>query len=115
MVGTTSELETVCKEAKRDGAWYITSDDERTVQTRSHVRVKAGLTRTDTHIAIATKKYWAALGMNAPKNKWEELIGRATHYCSLLDGREDGADLNQTTDMLDMIRDCKGENAWINL
>jgi hypothetical protein len=110
MIGTTSELEKACNEAYRGGAGFITSDDEKTAQTRWYVRVKAGLTRTDTLIALATARYW---GASAPVDKWDELPGRASYYCSLLDGGAVGRKLSETTNLLDMIRDCKGVNGWV--
>jgi hypothetical protein len=108
MIGITDELVDACGEAYPD-AQKIASDDAASIQQRWYVRVKASRARTDTLIAIATRKYW---GKSSPINSWKKLIGRDNYFCTLADGR--GPYDPDTINLPEMIRDCKGEKAWIN-
>jgi hypothetical protein len=109
MIGITDELVEACREAEEDAS-KIASGDQRSIQQRWYVRVKASRTRTDTLVAIATRQYWKT---SRPITSWKKLIGCNDYFCNLVDGR--GPDVDRDTYSLpEMIRDCKGEKAWID-
>jgi len=129
MMGTTSELEEAIQKVAVQGyryihsCWFDWDRDQQPIdqdidQWRWYVRVRTGLTRTDTLIGIASLMYWRdAMGdrnLQHPRNGWEWIIGTTqTYYCQLDESRDRDRDLKKTRYLLDMIRDCEGEKWWI--
>jgi hypothetical protein len=130
MMGITDDLVDGIQQVTNQGYKYIQSCwfdeegydrrpvDEDIDQWHWYVRFRTTLTRKETLIAIATWRYWkdadGISGHQTLRNGWERMIGtQELYYCNLDEPPRRDRDLNRTTYLLDMVRECQGQDWWI--